>query len=447
MSKLNTKVKRDTKTTAHGEVAYQHLTPVQTLRRLVLSSLLWEKQFYCEGKEIADAIKSTCESVSPTDIAALAVEARWTHNLRHVPLLLLAALCNRGTGMSVGDTIEKVIKRADELTEFVAVYAQYNGVTPDKVKKKLSAQAKKGLAKAFGKFDEYQLQKYNRDGAVKLRDVLFLCHAKPKDEVRTDLYKRLVAGELKTPDTWEVALSAGANKKETFERLLNEGSLGYFALLRNLRNMAQANCDMSLVKAAIIKGGHGKDKILPFRFVAAARACPQLEPALDTALLENIAALPKLKGTTIVLVDISPSMDDKLSAKSDLTRMDAAAALASIINADTLRVFPFADTIIEVPPRLGMSGIDAITKAPIYRNGTLLGKAIAHVNAIPHDRLIVITDEQSQDAIVDPVAKRAYMINVASNEHGVGYGKFTHIDGFSENVIKYISEIENTKEN
>ena len=67
----------------------------------------------------------------------------------------------------------------DELAEFVAVYAKVNKVTPKNVKKKLSAQVKKGLAQAFAKFDEYQFAKYNRDGDVKLRDVMFLCHPKP----------------------------------------------------------------------------------------------------------------------------------------------------------------------------------------------------------------------------------------------------------------------------
>jgi hypothetical protein len=43
-------------------------------------------------------------------------------------------------------------------------------------------QVKKGLARALAEFDEYQLAKWDRQNrAVKLRDVLFLCHAKPKD--------------------------------------------------------------------------------------------------------------------------------------------------------------------------------------------------------------------------------------------------------------------------
>ena len=62
-----------------------------------------------------------------------------------------------------------------------------------------------------------------------------------------------------------------------------------------------------------------------------------------------------------------------------------------------------------------------------------------------HDRLIVITDEQSHDAVPQPVAKAAYMINVASNRNGVGYGRWTHIDGFSESVLRFIHEVESDR--
>ena len=37
-----------------------------------------------------------------------------------------------------------------------------------------------------------------------------------------------------------------------------------------------------------------------------------------------------------------------------------------------------------------------------------------------------------------------YVINVASYKNGVGYGKWTHIDGWSEAVIEYIRALEHT---
>ena len=107
---------------------------------------------------------------------------------------------------------------------------------------------RKGLARAIAKFDEYELAKYDRDSAVKLRDVLRLVRPTPKDEAQSALWKRVKERTLTMPDTWEVALSGGADKKATFERLLRERKLGYLALLRNLRNMVQAGVDVDLVR-------------------------------------------------------------------------------------------------------------------------------------------------------------------------------------------------------
>lgn len=408
------------------------LSAEQRLRRSVLSCLLWEDAFYEDGESIAERIYTLALEVEANRVAALAVEAREQMKLRHAPLILLCALIKAG-GPLVAPTIERVVQRADELSELVTTYWR-NG------KKPLSKQMKLGLARAFTKFDAYALAKYDRAGPVRLRDVLFLSHAKPKDEAQAELWKQLAAGTLAAPDTWEVALSGGAGKAETFTRLLSERKLGYLALLRNLRNMDQAGVDEDLVKAAIL-ARLGADRVLPFRYIAAARAAPRFEPWLDQALSETILEQPVFTGRTIVLVDVSGSMDGRLSAKSDLTRMDAAATLAAIIPGE-VRIFTFSNGVVEVPPRRGMAGVDAIIRSQSH-GGTELGKAVTKINGIKHDRLIVITDEQSSDRVPQPVAKQAYMINVASYRNGVGYGgAWTHIDGFSENVLSYIRERE-----
>ena len=421
--------------THEGGPAYPHINPVQRLRRLVMSCLLWEDQFYVDGKTIADQIVEAACAVSAETLAAIAVEARSVHNLRHVPLLLVDCLAKAAPGNPiVADTIDKVVQRADEMAELLAVYWR-SGRRP------VAAQIKKGLGRAFRRFDAYALAKYDRDGAVKLRDVLRIVHPKPENAEQAALWRKVIDRALESPDTWEVVLSGGADKREAFERLLREGKLGYLALLRNLRNMATAGVDTGLVRDAIIarKGAH---RVLPFRYVAAARAAPQFEPAIDQALCEAIAEMPPLTGRTAILVDVSGSMDAQLSAKSDLKRLDAAAALASVPPSNDLRVFTFSETVVEVPPRRGMAGVDAIVKSQPH-GGTYLGIAVDALNRkVQHDRLIVITDEQSHDRVPPPIAKRAYMINVASNQHGVGYGPWTHIDGFSEGVIRFIREIE-----
>lgn len=427
--RLNSAVER---VNTHEGGRAKRITPSQELRRSVLSCLLWESEFYESGKDIAERIESLCEKVEPRDIALLAVEARNSFHLRHAPLLLAACLAKRTTGPIVSATIHGVVQRADELAEFLAIYWRH-GRCP------ISNQAKKGLASAFTKFSEYQLAKYNRDSTIKLRDVLFLVHAKPRDDEQAAAWKRLVDGTLEPPDTWEVALSSGGDKKSTFERLIRERKLGYLALLRNLRGMAEAGCDPSLVKHAIMSR-IGASRVLPFRYVAAARACPQFEPSIDIALLASMTEQPPLPGRTVVLVDVSGSMLAPLSGKSDLKRCDAAAALACLIPGD-VRVFSFSDSVVEVPPRRGLAGVDAIFSSQ-PAGGTYLGRAVSEVSRVPHDRIIVVTDEQSADDVPDPVSSLAYMINVGSCRRGVGYGGWTHLDGFSEGVLRWIHEVE-----
>ena len=437
--KLNTKL--DPIKTHEGGIAHAINAKLQ-LRRSVMACFLWEKSYYENGEDLANTIVFLSEKVERRFLIDLAIEAREQHNLRHVSLLLMACVCKLKSGSSeISEAIARVISRADELSEFVAILAKINDVKPSEIKGKLSAQAKKGLAKAFIKFDSYQLAKYNRDGAIKLRDVLFLSHAKPKDDEQALAWGKLIDGTLEPPDTWEVSLSRGADKKETFERLILQKKLGYMALLRNLRNIHEANVDRDMVKDAILNGN--SSRVLPFRFVAAAQHAPSFEPFLDVAMIKNINKLPLLCGKTVFLVDISASMYDSVSQKSDISRMTAAATLASMTNCDEKRVFSFSHETIEVPPRAGMAGIEVILESQ-YHGGTYMAGAIRSINsAINYDRIIVITDEQSHDGCEKPLqGSKAYMINVATNKNGVGYGEWTHIDGFSENVLKYIYEIE-----
>lgn len=430
MSRMNTAVK-STIVTHEGAAAIKPKHPIDQLRRAVSACLLWERQFYEDGVEIAERIAEIVKQCEPSDVEALAIEARHDLKLRHTPLWLLAALADQGNSASA-ETYAKVINRADEMGELLAMFWK-DGKRP------IPGAMKRGLAAAFAKFDAYQLAKYDRKTAIRLRDILRLVHPKPADEAQSALWKSVIDGTIKSPDTWEAALSGGADKRETFTRLLSESKLGYLALLRNLRGMANAGVDSGLIRKAILerKGAHN---VLPFRYIAAARAEPQFEPALDEALCAAIEGLPILPGKTVVLVDVSGSMDCALSSKSDLTRIDAACALASIIHGE-VRVFSFSEHLIEVPPRRGMAGIDAISGSQAHW-GTYLGRAVDQINrTVQYDRLIVITDEQSHDPVGFPKGK-GYMINVASNQNGVGYGDWCRISGFSENVLRFIHENE-----
>lgn len=336
MASINT-VGKSPLVTAEGAPA-RHINPEQQLRRSVMSCLLWENEFYEDGETIAERIASLVKQVSPNKVAQIAIEAREKQNLRHVPLLLVRCMAKYGY-KNTASTLERVIQRPDELTEFVALYWK-DGKQP------LSKQVKMGLAKAFTKFNEYSLQKYNRDGAVKLRDVLFLCHAKPKDDGQAAVWKRLVNKELAIPDTWETNLSAGGDKKETFERLMIEKKLGGLALLRNLRNMRDAGVDLQIIKQSIDE--METDRILPFRFVAASTFIPSLESAVESAMLRSLSVSSKLRGSTMLLVDVSGSMDAPISKKSDLSSMQAGCALAILARevCESVRIFTFSDSLV-----------------------------------------------------------------------------------------------------
>lgn len=423
--------------THEGAVA-KHINNEQALRRTLMACMLWENTFYEDGQEVAARIEQVFRHVAPAKVATIAVEARTQMKLRHAPLLLVDLMASEPAHKAfVADTLAQVIQRPDELAEFLALYWR-KGKCP------LSAQVKKGLARAFAKFSEYQLAKYNRDGAVKLRDVLFLCHAKPKDDEQAALWKRLVDGQLATPDTWEVTLSAGADKKAAWERLMAERKLGALALLRNLRNMEQVGVERCRIREAL--SAMKVERVLPFRFVAAARFAPHLEPDLEQAMMKSIEGREKLPGKTVLLIDVSGSMDDDLSEKSNMTRMDAACGLAILARevCEEIEVWTFSNNLVEVPCRHGFALRDVVVASQPH-GGTYLRGAIEGLKT-HGDRLIVFTDEQSHDGCSDPrPGSKGYMVNVASYQNGVGYGAWTHITGFSEAIIDYIVASEKEK--
>jgi hypothetical protein len=268
-----------------------------------------------------------------------------------------------------------------------------------------------------------------------------MCHAKPKDKEQAALWKQLVDGNLPTPDTWEVALSTGKDKKETWQRLISEDNLGALALLRNLRNMAEAKVEEGYVFKALedIK----TDRVLPYRFIAAARAVPQWESHLEKAMLKSLESREKLSGKTIILVDVSGSMSAVLSEKSDLSRIDAANGLAILARelCQEVAIYTFSNNLARVPDRHGFALRDAILHSQ-PNSSTYLGGAISKLNEVEkYDRIIVLTDEQSSDEVPNPT-NTGYMINVAAYKNGVGYGAWNHIDGFSEAVFDYVIESE-----
>lgn len=431
MATLNTSRTANAPLTHEGAPA-KRIDAEAQLRRSVMACLLWEDTFYENGVSIAQRIADGVRSVPQGVAASIAVEAREQMHLRHAPLWIVREMARRG-GREVGDTLSRVIQRADELSEFLAMYWM-DGKQP------LSAQVKRGLADAFVKFDEYQLAKYDRAKAVRLRDVLFLAHPKPKNDEQAALWKRLVDGTMAAPDTWEVALSGGGDKNAHWTRLLSENKLGGLALLRNLRNMKEARVSETLVRDAIKQANFRR--VLPFRFIAAAKYAPQLEDALEEAMFKALADSPTLPGKTALVLDNSGSMNyANVSARSELTRRDAAAGLAMLVRevCEHVTVIGFGSTAAVLPNRRGFALAEAYRLGPGGGTNTDTAKRLADKEG--YDRVIILTDEQSHQRLSDPKGK-GYVVNVASYQNGIGYGAWTHIDGWSESVVKYIQEVE-----
>lgn len=416
----------------HEGAPAKRIDKAQQLRRVLNACLLWENTCYVDGVEVAESIRQLVPEVDAATCAELAIKAREEQKLRHAPLLVVRemARASKAHKALVKETLARVIQRPDEITEFLAIYWK------DK-KQPLAAQVKKGLAAALKKFNEYSLAKYDRDGEVKLCDVLALVHPHADNDEQYQLFGKIAKRELKTPDTWEVAMSGGADKKETFTRLMQEKKLGALATLKNLRNMVSAGVDENVLRPYLAE--MPVERVLPFRFLSAAKYAPKFEPELEQSMFRVLTALPKLPGKTVLLVDASGSMEDKLSEKSELLRYDAACGLAILLRelCQHVVIFNFSTTPVLVPTRRGFALRDELHRTAEWR-GTRTEDAKKAADREGYDRLIILTDEQSHQVLSKPKTDKGYVVNVATYQNGVGYGAWHHIDGWSEAILSYI---------
>lgn len=434
MASVNKRTKATYTETNEVGTAVKKDSPENTLMRLTLAHMLFEDQFYVDGESSADALQAAVKAADPAFTAVLAKAARKQYKLRHVPLFLLRELIRNGNAKA--EDIAEVISRPDEMGELLALYNAEG-------RKPLANQLKKGLALAFGKFNEYSLAKNDKNSsAYSIRDVMFMVRPKPADEDRAALYKRIAENAMVTPDTWETQLSAGADKKGTFERLMAESKLGALAFLRNLRGMTEAGISDSTIRA------YAKEldvkNVLPFRYIAAARIVPQFEDMLEAMMFRSLETAEKIPGKTRLLVDVSSSMyTPKVSAKSDLTRQDASLALAMLCRevCEEVEIFSFSGRALRIAPRRGFALADAI-KTSQGCSGTHLAVSLRDTDG-QYDRTIVITDEQTYDRPAAPKGhNKGYIINVGSYSNGINHDAWTTVTGFSEAVIDYIKAVE-----
>ena len=425
--KFNLKMGSKEKQTVNyeGEKAFV-LTPQLELYTAVATAALSD-QFY---EKAVDKLQRLRELIAKNDaefVAKLAVYAREQMYLRSVPLVLTVELAKQQSGNSVVSRLtNRVVQRADEITELLAYYSLANERKDVKKLNKLSKQLQKGLAEAFNKFDEYQFAKYNRDAAVKLKDALFLVHPKAKDEAQQSLFDKIVKDELKAPYTWEVELSIlGQQKFDTAElkqaafrakwEELIFNKMGYMATLRNLRNILEAEVSKEALNKVCAYLGDAKavanSKQLPFRFLSAYRELKELKngrvskvlEALEEAVLQSAINIAGYDENTKVVIaaDVSGSMQKTISTKSKVQNYDIGLMLAMLLQSRCENVITgmFGDKwkVINVPKKNILSNVDEFHRREgevgYSTNGYLVVKDLLQRNKVV-DKVMLFTDCQ-----------------------------------------------------
>ena len=317
---------------------------------ILLTSML-KDQYYEKGDTAKDRLVELIGKVDPLFAAKAAVFARNEFGLRSISHVAAGEIVNRVKGETwTKDFVNAVVRRADDMTEILAYYlGKYGKPVPNSLKK--------GLARAIGRFDAYQLAKYKGGGkAISMVDVVNLVHPNPTERNKQAL-QQLINGTLVSTETWEAKLSeAGKSenkadaKAEAWQELLSSGKIGYFALLRNLRNIS-TQAPALIPRAAELLTNEvaiRKSLIMPFRFTTAYSEVSALDRRLAVALSKaidiscaNVPALPN----SLVVIDYSSSMGEGVdSAKGKGTLLGAILAKAS--NAD---VMIFGNTAAYLP--------------------------------------------------------------------------------------------------
>ena len=362
MAKFNLKKQRSRQTINHmGAKAYQYDERFELVSNMLTTFA--EDSYYRSSQEGVERLVQLISKIKDKNFVAKAVLfARKEFHMRSVSHIMAAELAPYLSGTEYArDFYEKMVVRPDDMLETVAYYKA-------KVNKAIPNAMKKGFAKAFDKFDGYQLAKYRGENkAVKLVDLVNIIHPVPTQKNATAL-QQLVDGQLRNTDTWEARLTdAGSEntaKKEAWEDLILSKKLGYMALLRNLRNILKADVSEEAFAAAMRYLSDpvavARSRQLPFRFLSAYQEIQKLDEeidprwlvfekdatnrkrqktimkAIEKAINHSIENLPLLEGETVILSDNSGSMrgdrggSSALSAMSKRTTADIANLFATM---------------------------------------------------------------------------------------------------------------------
>jgi len=493
MGKFNKKTKLDlepaeTRNYEYG-IAYT-MSPKKELYERVVTCLLEPKFYDSSGEDTRNAILeliNKMEEIDPEFVLKLASYSRNKMYLRSIPVFLLVEACKYPKMKSfVKKYTPHIIKRVDEITEAIAYYIQTNNIHIGDAEPSgmLCNALKKGIADTFHEFNEYQLAKYNRKGAVTLKDAIRITHPKPTDEEESMLWNRLVNDKLAIPETWETYISKHGSTKESWEYIIPK--MPIMATIRNLRNFAKVGADISLVVDKLTN----KDIILnskqfPFRFYSAYKALvdsgianydiPKLLDALRVAIEISVDNLPKIKGKSFLLADKSGSMTNRpISNRSTIYPSDIAGILLAIAHRiceySILGLFATDFTVVNADKKANIFHNMEYFDTVMHGGNTYGYKAIQWLleKEFVIDRLILLSDMQlyteentsygylypSRNIPTFSELWRKYVntVNYNAKLYSInlyGYGtvqvpeRYTFlISGWNENILKFINLIE-----
>lgn len=454
---------------------------------LVLCSFV-QDQFYRTDDEARSRLRELMNKIPPLFAAKTAVYARDKFGMRSISHVIAGEIANTVKGQKwTKEFFSRIVVRPDDMTEIISYYDTLNPAI-DREKHPhgviVPNAMKKGFAQALRRFTPYQLAKYRGKGnKFKLVDVVNFSHPRPVSEEQEEVFKALVNGTLKTTETWESKLSLAGQQGETEEevselkaeawkQLLQERKIGYFALLRNLRNIVEQAPELVTDAASLLTEEEAirRSRVLPFRYLSAMKSLeaygdrPEgrvLLSAIETATDIALANTPLFEGKTLIVLDVSGSMLlTRISAHSDIYPADIGALFAASLlkrnNADMMVFAGKASTVTWYPASTLRLYRDM--RKEMKGGGTNL-RAVFEECQGTYDRIIILSDmqhwiglESAYKSFKDYCQRtKSHPLVYSFDLQGYGtlqmpYEKLYCLEGWSEKVFDVMKLLESDKD-
>ncbi len=342
-------------TRTHEGGAGYTVDPRSELFMLSVTSM-WDNKYYEATDQRRERMASLVKAIEdPEWMLGFVSFLRNKANIRSMAVAVAVEYAMAG-GEGSRKVIDAAVARADEPAEILGYLFTHHG-------KRIKSSIKRGIGDAVRRtWNEYTALKYDgQSNTVRMADVLNLCHVKPRDETQSALFEHLlnrrhghkadspaiqlllskveVSETLRNmpKDIRRKVVSAQMMKDAgwTWENLagwLPDGmdaeaweaaipSMGYFALLRNLRNFTEAGVSQTTMSSVLAQLSDlervAKSRVLPFRFFTAYQALDgDYQRELGAALEASFANAPKFGGNTLIMVDTSGSMGGRPSEQA-----------------------------------------------------------------------------------------------------------------------------------